>query len=35
MGLDQYAYAYAKDKEGNLEEIAYWRKHNAQTSPLP
>ena len=27
MGLDQYA--YAKDKEGNLEEIAYWRKHNA------
>ena len=27
MGLDQYA--YTRDKEGNLEEIAYWRKHNA------
>ena len=27
MGLDQYA--YARDKKGNVEEIAYWRKHNA------
>lgn len=27
MGLDQYA--YTKDKKGNVEEIAYWRKHNA------
>lgn len=27
MGLDQYA--YTRDKKGNVEEIAYWRKHNA------
>ena len=27
MGLDQFA--YARDKEGNVEELAYWRKHNA------
>lgn len=25
MGLDQYA--YTKDKEGEQNEIAYWRKH--------
>ena len=27
MGLDQSA--YTKDKKGNEQEIAYWRKHNA------
>ena len=27
MGLDQYA--YTRDKKGKVEEIAYWRKHNA------
>lgn len=27
MGLDQYA--YARDKKGNTEDLAYWRKHNA------
>ena len=27
MGLDQMA--YTRDKKGNVEEIAYWRKHNA------
>ena len=27
MGLDQTA--YTKDKEGEQEEIQYWRKHNA------
>ena len=27
MGLDQFA--YARDKKGNVEELAYWRKHNA------
>ena len=27
MGLDQYA--YARDEKGNVEELAYWRKHNA------
>ena len=25
MGLDQMA--YTRDKDGNVEEIAYWRKH--------
>jgi hypothetical protein len=27
MGLDQTA--YTKDKDGELQEIQYWRKHNA------
>ena len=27
MGLDQFA--YARDKKGNTEDLAYWRKHNA------
>ena len=27
MGLDQWA--STRDKKGNVEEIAYWRKHNA------
>ena len=27
MGLDQYA--YARDKDGETEDLAYWRKHNA------
>ena len=27
MGLDQWA--STRDRKGNVEEIAYWRKHNA------
>ena len=27
MGLDQTA--YTKDKDGEVEDLAYWRKHNA------